>query len=205
MSKKENGSSINEKRKKNTIGRKMGQKDDIISTRSDDTDDAVEDVTIREGLRAISDIASNNPDYMVMSDDEVLENMKNELEKKIFHATDEAQKAELKKELLIMKILILQREKIDKEAAIILNDADAFGKDISELEASKKKKREKERQRKQEELQSLICTLNNLSTPAKETKSSVKPKKANANQTKQQPLKANTREKNGNYKEERIR
>ena len=58
--------------------------------------------------------------------------------------------------LLILQILILQREKIDKEADVILSTDDAFGIDI---EGKKKKKRKKERDKMQ---QALIDKLNEL-------------------------------------------
>ena len=54
----------------------------------------------------------------------------------------------LKKELLILEILIIQREKIDKEAAIIMNNEEAVGKDYETEKAKEKKKKARDKQQK---------------------------------------------------------
>jgi len=115
-----------------------------------------EKVSPIEGLKEVGKMFTNDPNQIVESDDEYLEKMKKDLQKRIDKCTDSAQKAELNKELLILQILILQREKIDKEADVILSTDDAFGIDI---EGKKKKKRKKERDKMQ---QALIDKLNEL-------------------------------------------
>lgn len=107
-----------------------------------------EKVSVGEGLGEVAKMFGNNPDQYVVSDDEVLANMKKDLEKRIARTTDSIEKAELEKELLILEILILQREKIDKEAAVILNDADAFGKDLENEKVKEKKKKERDKKQK---------------------------------------------------------
>lgn len=107
-----------------------------------------EPVSAKEGFGAVANMFKNTPDNMVVSDDEVLENMKKDLEKRISKCQDAAEKAELEKELLILQILILQREKIDKEAAVILNDGDAAGRDFENDKVKEKKKKERDKKQK---------------------------------------------------------
>lgn len=117
-----------------------------------------ERVSAKEGFAAVAEMFTNKPEHLVMSDDEVLNSMKKDLEKRIAKTLDPTEKAELKKELLILEILIIQREKIDKEASIILNNGEAFGKDYdSEKET---KKRRKARDKKQKDLIDKLNELN---------------------------------------------
>ena len=107
-----------------------------------------EKVSAKEGFGAVAEMFGNNPEHLVVSDDEVLENMKKDLEKRIAHTTDSKEKAELEKELLILEILILQREKIDKEAAVVLSDIDAFGINPENDKIKEKKKKERDKKQK---------------------------------------------------------
>lgn len=116
-----------------------------------------EKVSAKEGFGAVAQMFGNNPEHMVISDDEVLGNMKKDLEKRIAHCTDADEKADLEKELLILEILILQREKIDKEAAVILNDGDAFGRDPENDKVKEKKRKERDKKQK-----ALLDKLNEL-------------------------------------------
>ena len=116
-----------------------------------------ERVSAKEGLGAVANIFGDNPDYLVVSDDEFLANMKKDLEKRISQTTDKDAKAELQKELLILEILIIQREKIDKEAAVILNNGEAFGKDYENEKVKDKKRKARDKQQKV-----LIDKLNEL-------------------------------------------
>ena len=107
-------------------------------------------VSTVEGLKEVGKIFTDDPSQYVETDDDVLEKMVKDLEKRISKCTDSLEKEELEKELLILQILILQREKIDKEAAYILYDGDAFGLDLEN--DKEKKKRKKEKEKKQQEL-----------------------------------------------------
>ena len=146
-----------------------------------------ERVSITDGLKEVGRIVSNDEEFEVQSDDEVLENMIKDLEKRISRCTDTDEKAELNKELLILEILILQREKIDKEAAVILNDGDAFGLDLDNYKA--KEKRKKERDKKQK---ALLDKLNELGI-------------SNLNIEITAPQKSDGRERGGMEKEQRTR
>lgn len=115
----------------------------------------LEKVSAKEGLQEVAKMFTNDPNQMVISDDEVLANMQKDLEKRISKCQDPAEKAELEKELLILQILIIQREKIDKEAAVILSDSEPFGVDNSKAKEKKKKERDKKQQ-------ALIDKLNEL-------------------------------------------
>ena len=117
----------------------------------------IEKVSAKEGFGAVAQMFGNNPEHMVMTDDEVLVNMRKDLEKRIASTKDSIERAELEKELLILEILILQREKIDKEAAVILNDAEAIG--VNPESAKVKEKKRKERDKKQK---ALLDKLNEL-------------------------------------------
>ena len=116
-----------------------------------------EKVSITEGLKEVGKIVSNDQDFIVESDDDVLEKMQKDLEKKISKCSDPAEKEELDKELLILQILILQREKIDKEAAVILNDGDAVGINLENDKVKEKKKKERDKKQK-----ALLDKLNEL-------------------------------------------
>ena len=116
-----------------------------------------EKVSAREGLGAVASMFGNNPEHMVISDDEVLSNMKKDLEAKIAKSQNKEEKKELEKELLILEILIIQREKIDKEAAVILNNSEAFGKDYENEKIKEKKKKDRDKKQK-----ALIDKLNEL-------------------------------------------
>lgn len=116
-----------------------------------------EKVSAKEGFGAVAGMFGDNPDYLVVSDDEVLSNMKKDLEKRIAKCQNPVEKAELKKELLILEILIIQREKIDKEAAIIMNNEEAVGKDYETEKSKEKKKKARDKQQK-----ALIDKLNEL-------------------------------------------
>lgn len=146
-----------------------------------------EKVSAKEGFGAVAQMFGNNPEHMVISDDEVLENMKKDLEKRIASTTDSIQRAELEKELLILEILIIQREKIDKEAAVILNDTDAFGRDLSSDKVKEKKRKERDKKQK-----ALIDKLNELGI-------------SNLDIDVKAPEKGNGREKNGMQRKDRIR
>lgn len=154
---------------------------------SEENNQFVEKVSAKEGFGAVAQMFGNNPEHMVISDDEVLENMKKDLEKRIAHCTDEAEKADLEKELLILEILILQREKIDREAAVILNDADAFGKDPENEKAKEKKRKERDKKQK-----ALLDKLNELGI-------------SNLDIDIKAPKKADGREKGGMERKARIR
>ena len=110
-----------------------------------------------DGFKEVGKMFTNDPNQIVESDDEVLEKMEKDLKKKIDRCTDSTQKAELNKELLILQILILQREKIDKEADVILSTDDAIGIDIENDKKKKKKKKERDKMQ-----QALIDKLNEL-------------------------------------------
>lgn len=97
------------------------------------------------------------------------------------------EKAELEKELLILEILIIQREKIDKEAAVILNNGEAFGKDYENEKSRDKKKKDRDKKQK-----ALIDKLNELNI-------------SNLDIEIKAPEEPNAREKGGLHKEERIR
>lgn len=117
-----------------------------------------ERISVVEGLKEVGrEIYTNDPSQMVESPEEVLEKTKRDLEKKISRCTDSAEKAELNKELLVIQILILQREKIDKEAAVILNDGDAAGLDLENDKVKEKKKKERDKKQK-----ALLDKLNEL-------------------------------------------
>lgn len=116
-----------------------------------------ERVTAREGLKEVGKMFTNDPSQIVESDDEVLAKMQKDLEKRIAKCTDTAEKAELNKELLILQILILQREKVDKEAAVIFNNGDAFGRDLENDKVKEKKKKERDKKQK-----ALLDKLNEL-------------------------------------------
>ena len=116
-----------------------------------------EKVSITEGLKEVGKIVSDDQDFIVESDDDVLEKMQKDLEKKISKCSDPAEKEELDKELLILQILILQREKIDKEAAVILNDGDAVGINLENDKVKEKKKKERDKKQK-----ALLDKLNEL-------------------------------------------
>lgn len=116
-----------------------------------------EKVSAKDGFGAVANMFGDNPDHLVVSDDEVLTNMKKNLEKRIAKSTSKEEKAELEKELLILEILIIQREKIDKEAAIILNNGEAFGKDYENEKVKEKKKKDRDKKQK-----ALIDKLNEL-------------------------------------------
>lgn len=146
-----------------------------------------ERVSVTDGLKEVGRIISNDQEFEVESDDEVLDKMRKDLEKRISKCTDLAEKAELNKELLILQILILQREKIDKEAAVILNDGDAFGLDLENDKKKKKKKKEKEKIQ-----QALIDKLNELNISNLDIE--IKP-----------PQESNERERGGMEKEQRTR
>lgn len=147
----------------------------------------IEKVSAKEGFGAVAQMFGNNPEHMVMSDDEVLSNMKKDLEKRIASCKDPVQKAELEKELLILEILIIQREKIDKEAAVILNDADAFG--VNPENAKVKEKKRKERDKKQK---ALLDKLNELGI-------------SNLDIEIKAPQKSDSRERGGMERKDRIR
>lgn len=118
------------------------------NTDNNDSVNAVEErISASEGLREAAKMFTNDPEQMVVSDDEVLAKMKKDLEKRIAKCKDSIEKTELEKELLILQILILQREKIDKEAAVILSDSVPFG-----VEDKAKEKKKKERDKKQKAL-----------------------------------------------------
>lgn len=118
------------------------------NTDNNDSINAVEErISASEGLREAAKMFTNDPEQMVVSDDEVLAKMKKDLEKRIAKCKDSIEKTELEKELLILQILILQREKIDKEAAVILSDSVPFG-----VEDKAKEKKKKERDKKQKAL-----------------------------------------------------
>ena len=146
-----------------------------------------EKVSAKDGFGAVASMFGNNPNHEVVSDDEVLSNMKKDLEKRIAKAETKEEKAELEKELLILEILIIQREKIDKEAAVILNNGEAFGKDYDNEKVKEKKKQDRDKKQKV-----LIDKLNelNISNLDIEIKS---------------PEEPNGRERGGQYKEERMR
>ena len=146
-----------------------------------------ERVSITDGLKEVGKMVSNSEDYVVESDDETLKRMKRDLEKKIAKCNDPAEKAESEKELLILQILILQREKIDREAAVILNDGNAFGIDLEN--DKKKKKRQKEKEKAQ---QALIDKLNELNISNLDI--DIKP-----------PEKLDSRERGGMEREQRTR
>ena len=80
--------------------------------------------------------------YMLLKYMQIKEQQWRELE--LLHKVEQT---ELEKELLILQILILQREKIDKEAAVILSDSVPFG-----VEDKAKEKKKKERDKKQKAL-----------------------------------------------------
>ena len=107
------------------------------------------------------------------------------LEKKIAKCKEPDEKAELEKELLILQILILQREKIDKEAAVILSDSEPFGEDTEKI----KEKKRKERDKKQK---ALLDKLNELGISNLDIE--IKP-----------PKKNDGREKGGMGRQQRIR
>lgn len=131
----------------------------------------LEKVSAKEGLQEAAKMFTNDPNQMVVSDDEVLANMQKDLEKRISKCQDQAEKAELEKELLILKILILQREKIDKEAAVILTDSEPFGVDNSKAKEKKKKERDKKQQALLDKLNELgISNLDIEIKPPKENK-----------------------------------
>ena len=146
-----------------------------------------EKVSPIEGLKEVGKMFTNDPNQIVESDDEYLEKMKKDLQKRIGKCTDSVQKAELNKELLILQILILQREKIDKEADVILSTDDSFGFDIEN--DKKKKKRRKERDKMQ---QALIDKLNELGI-------------SNLNIDIKAPKEPNGREKGGMERQQRTR
>ena len=86
------------------------------NTDNNDSINAVEErISASEGLREAAKMFTNDPEQMVVSDDEVLAKMKKDLEKRIAKCKDSIEKTELEKELLILQILILQREKIVNE------------------------------------------------------------------------------------------
>lgn len=116
-----------------------------------------EKVSAKEGFGAVASMFGDNPEHLVISDDEILENMKKDLENKIAKCQNQAEKKELEKELLILEILIIQREKIDKEAAVILNNGEAFGKDYENEKVKEKKKKDRDKKQK-----ALIDKLNEL-------------------------------------------
>lgn len=117
-----------------------------------------ERVSVVEGLKEVGrEIYSNDPSQEVEAPEEVLEKMKKDLEKRIAKCKDAQEKTELDKELLILQILILQREKIDKEAAVILNDGDAVGLDLENDKVKEKKKKERDKKQK-----ALLDKLNEL-------------------------------------------
>ena len=148
---------------------------------------AEEKISQMEGLREVAKMFTNDPEQMVISDDEVLAKMKKDLERKIAKCEDPAQKAELDKELLILQILILQREKIDKEAAVIFNVGDAFGKDLENEKIKEKKKKERDKKQK-----ALLDKLNELGISNLDI--DIKP-----------PKEPNGREKGGMERKQRIR
>jgi len=116
-----------------------------------------EKVSAKDGFGAVASMFGDNPEHLVISDDEILSNMKKDLEKRISKAQSKEEKAELEKELLILEILILQREKIDKEAAVILNNGEAFGKDYESEKVKDRKKKDRDKKQK-----ALIDKLNEL-------------------------------------------
>jgi hypothetical protein len=144
-------------------------------------------VSAKEGFSAVASMFGDNPEHMVISDDEVLSNMKKDLEKRIAKEQNPEAKKELEKELLILEILIIQREKIDREAEILLNDGEAFGKDYDDEKAKKKKKKERDKQQ-----QVLIDKLNELGI-------------SNLNIDIKTPTNSDGREKGGMERKERIR
>lgn len=146
-----------------------------------------EKVSAKDGFGAVAQMFGDNPEHLVVSDDEVLENMKKDLEKRIAHTTDAIEKAEFEKQLLIIQILILQREKIDKEAAVILNDADAFGKDFENDKVREKKKKERDKKQK-----ALLDKLNELGI-------------SNLNIDIKTPEKSDDRDRGGMERKDRIR
>ena len=145
----------------------------------------LERVSAKEGLQEVAKMFTNDPEQMVISDDEVLANMQKDLEKKISKCQDQEEKMELEKELLILQILILQREKIDKEAAVILSDSVPFGVDNDKAKEKKKKERDKKQK-------ALIDKLNELGISNLDIE--VKP-----------PKKDEGREKGGMERKQRIR
>lgn len=153
----------------------------------EDNNGLEEKVSAKDGFGAVADMFGNNPDQYVVSDDEVLSNMKKDLEKRIAKSQDPAEKQELEKELLILEILIIQREKIDKEAAVILNNGEAFGKDYESEKVKEKKKKDRDRKQKV-----LIDKLNELGI-------------SNLDVEIKAPKQPDQRERGGLHKEERIR
>ena len=146
-----------------------------------------ERVSAKEGFGAVASMFGDNPEHQVVSDDEVLSNMKKDLEKRIAKAQTKEEKAELEKELLILEILIIQREKIDKEAAVILNNGEAFGKDYENEKVKEKKKKDRDKKQK-----ALIDKLNELNI-------------SNLDIEIKAPEQPDGREKGGHHREERIR
>lgn len=147
----------------------------------------IEKVSAKEGFGAVAQMFGNNPEHMVISDDEVLGNMKKELEKRIDNTRDATERAELEKELLILEILILQREKIDREAAVILSDVDAFGVNPENDKVKEKKKKERDKKQK-----ALLDKLNELGI-------------SNLDIDIKTPEKSDSREKGGMERKDRIR
>lgn len=115
----------------------------------ENNDAALEErVSIVDGLKEVGKMYTNDPDQLVESADDTLASMQKDLEKRIAKSKDSAEKAELNKELLILQILILQREKIDKEASVIFDKGDAFGRDVENDKVKEKKKKERDKKQK---------------------------------------------------------
>ena len=83
--------------------------------------------------------------------------------------------------------MILQRQKIDREADVILNDGDAFGLDLDNQKIKEKKKKERDKKQKD-----LLDKLNQLGISNIDI--DIKP-----------PQKNNGREKGGMEREQRTR
>lgn len=56
-----------------------------------------ERVSVKDGFGAVANMFGDNPEHLVVSDDEVLGNMKKDLEKRIAKSTSKEEKAELEK------------------------------------------------------------------------------------------------------------
>ena len=124
----------------------------------ENNDTALEEkVSIVEGLKEVGKMYTNDPEQLVESADDTLAEMKKDLEKRIAKCTDSKEREELNKELLILQILILQREKIDKEASVIFDKGDAFGRNVENDKVKEKKKKERDKKQK-----ALLDKLNEL-------------------------------------------
>ena len=71
----------------------------------EDNSQLEEKVSAKDGFGAVASMFGDNPEHQVVSDDEVLSNMKKDLEKRIAKAQSKEEKAELEKELLIFLLI----------------------------------------------------------------------------------------------------